>query len=162
MCGKLQVHDDFERYSFSLTINGSLSLMFWPEAGSCAKQTKSIASQDKRTKFSQNSSYRWRLSLPRWITSEVLEVAGIKAPGGWNWYLRSYSIIPLDSKASSYVMGGNIQELQDMFASRQASPFDLIYLQNGNLFSLLEVRFLYRQLTDPCSLINNQVGHTEK
>jgi hypothetical protein len=64
----------------------------------------------------------------------------MKAPGGWNWYLRSYSIIPLGSMASQYVMGGKIQELQDMFASRQASPFDLIYLPNGNLFSLLEVR----------------------
>ncbi|CAG8162112.1 unnamed protein product [Penicillium nalgiovense] len=134
------------------------------KAESCAKQTKSIISQDKRTKFSQSSSYRWRLSLPRWITSEVLEVAGIKAPGGWNWYFRSYSIIPLNSKASSYVMGGNIQELQDMFASRQASPFDLIYLPNGNLFSLLEwvtrrnrnemIAFLLDQGTDPNSLFD--------
>lgn len=155
MCGKLQVHDDFERYSFSLANNEFHSLIFSPEAGSCAKQTKSIASQDKGMKFSHNSSYRWRLSLPRWITSEVLEVAGIKAPGGWNWYLRSYRIIPFDSKVSSYVMGGNIQELQDIFSSRQASPFDLIYLPNGNLFSLIEVRLLYRQSTDPCSLINN-------
>lgn len=162
VCGKLQVHDDFKRYSFSLTNDEFLSLMVSLEVGSYAKQTKSIISQDKRTKFSQSSSYRWRLSLPHQITSEVLEVAGIKALGGQNQYFRSYSIIPLNSKASSYMIGGNIQELQDMFTSRQASPFNLIYLLNGNLFSLLNVRFLYRQLTDPYSLINNQVGHTEK
>lgn len=89
-------------------------------------------------------------------------MAGIKAPGGWNWYLRSYSIIPLHSETSSHVMCGNIQELRDMFASRQASPFDQIYLPNGNLFSLLEVRFLYRPLTDPYLLIKNSSGSDEE
>jgi hypothetical protein len=73
----------------------------------------------------------------------VLEVAGIKAPGGWNWYLRAYNVIPLDAKAVHFVMNGNIQGLQDMFSSRQASPFDLICLQNGFLCSLLQVSILY-------------------
>lgn len=102
-------------------------------AESSANNTKSIVvSQDKGLKFAQNSSYRWRLSLPRWITSEVLEVAAMKAPGGWNWYLRAYGVIPRDAKTAWLVMKGDIEGLQDLFNSGQASPFDRIDSSNGD------------------------------
>ncbi|KAJ5862540.1 hypothetical protein N7455_006608 [Penicillium solitum] len=102
-------------------------------AESFANDTKSVVvSQHKGLKFAQNSSYKWRLSLPRWITSEVLEVAAMKAPGGWNWYLRAYGVIPYSAKAVSLVSDGDIKGLQDLFASGQASPFDRINSSNGS------------------------------
>lgn len=111
---------------------------------SFANDTKSVVvSQHKGLKFAQNSSYKWRLSLPRWITSEVLEVAAMKAPGGWNWYLRAYGVIPYSAKAVSLVSDGDIKGLQDLFASGQASPFDRINSSNGS--SLLHVSISCRQ-----------------
>jgi hypothetical protein len=105
---------------------------------SFANNTESVVvSQDKGLNFAQSSSYRWRLSLPHWITSEILEVAAMKAPGGWNCYLRAYGVIPRDAKATLHVMIGDIQGLQDLFASGQASPFDRIESSHGE--SLLHV-----------------------
>lgn len=116
-------------------------------AESFANNTKSVVvSQDKGLKFAQNSSYKWRLSLPRWITSEALEVAAMKAPGGWNWYLRAYGVIPDIAEAVSLVSDGDIKGLQDLFASGQASPFDRIETLNGE--SLLHVSISCRQGID--------------
>lgn len=124
-----------------------VSLMVSPGAESFVNDTKSIVvSQDKGLKFAQNSSYKWRLSWPRWITSEVLEVVGMKAPGGWNWYLRVYGVISVDADAVWYVENGDIQGLQDLFASGQASPFDRIDSSNGR--SLLHVSISCRQRID--------------
>lgn len=60
------------------------------------------------------------------MTSKVIEVAGMKAPSGWNWTLRAYSVIPFKSRAVGCVMSGYLQGLQHLFASGQASPFDQI------------------------------------
>jgi hypothetical protein len=66
----------------------------------------------------------WTLSLPSWITSKVLELGGMRAPSGWNWMLRTYNVVPIDSKVYSFVRDGDIKSLQDLFASGEASPFD--------------------------------------
>lgn len=120
--------------------------MVSPGAESFVNDTKSVVSQDKGLKFAQNSSYKWRLILPRWITSEVLEVGGMKAPGGWNWYLRAYGVIPFNAKAAGLAGTGDIKGLQDLFASGQASPFDRIDSSNG--ISLLHVSISCRQGID--------------
>ena len=40
--------------------------------------------------------------------------------------LRAYNIVSLHSPVINYTVQGNIQGLQDLFASYQASPFDRV------------------------------------
>lgn len=60
------------------------------------------------------------------MTSKVIEVAGTRAPSGWNWMLRVYSVLPQNSPAIFYMLTGDLQGLRDLFTTRQASPFDHI------------------------------------
>lgn len=69
---------------------------------------------------------RWRLGLPSWMTSKILEISGIKAPCGWNWMLRTYNLVPSSSKVVQLVQKGDVKGVQDLFTSGQASPFDLV------------------------------------
>jgi hypothetical protein len=84
----------------------------------------------------QNSSFTWRFEVPSWMTIKVLELAGPKAPDGWKFAFRIYNTVSIHSKAISFTSTGNIQGLQDLFASREASPFDRVDI-NG--FTLLNV-----------------------
>ncbi|KAF4764216.1 hypothetical protein HAV15_001416 [Penicillium sp. str.  len=68
----------------------------------------------------------WRLGLPSWMTSKILEIYGMKAPGGWNWMLRMYNLVPSSSKVVQLVRKGDVKGVQDLFTSGQASPFDLV------------------------------------
>jgi hypothetical protein len=88
---------------------------------------KTLSAQKRKTPESSKArGFRWRLSLPHWITSKVIEAAGIRAPCGWSWMLRAYNVIPYRSQAVGCVKLGNLQKLQDLFASRRASPFDQV------------------------------------
>lgn len=69
-------------------------------------------------------NFWWRLSLPPWLASKTLEIAGEKLQHGWQWVFRSYNVIPANSEVVSLTIGGNIGGLQRLFASRKASPFD--------------------------------------
>ncbi|KAJ5955478.1 hypothetical protein N7501_009757 [Penicillium viridicatum] len=80
----------------------------------------------------------WRLGLPSWMTSKILEISGMKAPGGWNWMLRTYNLVPSSSNVVQLVKEGDVKGVQDLFTSGQASPFDLVVDDNfpwgGSLF----------------------------
>jgi hypothetical protein len=84
----------------------------------------------------QHNAYTWRLQVPFWVTTKALEFAALRAPHGWTFTLRAYGIVSVDSQVISYTMQGNIQGLQDLFASNQASPFDRV---DGNGMTLLHV-----------------------
>jgi hypothetical protein len=88
---------------------------------------------------SQNSSFTWHFKVPSWMTTKGLELAGLRAPDGWKFAFRAYNTISADSMAIRFVVTSNIQGLQDLFASRQASPFDRVY---GSGFTLLHVSTL--------------------
>lgn len=84
---------------------------------------------DNKTKILKgNRGYtnRWRLGLPSWMTSKILEISGIKVPCGWNWMLRTYNLVPSSSKVVQLVKKGDVKGVQDLFTSGQASPFDLV------------------------------------
>ncbi|CAI7653058.1 unnamed protein product [Penicillium viridicatum] len=68
----------------------------------------------------------WRFGLPSWMTSKILEISGMKAPGGWNWMLRTYNLVPSSSKVVHLVKKGDVKGVRDLFTSGQASPFDLV------------------------------------
>ncbi|KAJ5885423.1 hypothetical protein N7495_009933 [Penicillium taxi] len=74
----------------------------------------------------RKSRYLWRLSLPSWISSQIFELAGTQTGDGWKWQFRSYNEIQEDSKVVQYAETGDLKGLQELFASRQASPFDRV------------------------------------
>lgn len=152
------------RVCFLLDDEEVLSLTFSPEAESCSSLSTAIASRDKRARSSRNYSCSWRFSLPRWVTSQVLEVAGVKAPGGWNWYLRPYSVVSCYSETISFVRDGNVQGLQRLFASGQASPFDRSDHPAGTTLPLLHVSILdgYQKPLLSETLTDNQGGRPRK
>ncbi|KAJ5670459.1 uncharacterized protein N7477_005822 [Penicillium maclennaniae] len=82
----------------------------------------------------RNKALVWRASLPPWVTTKALEISGLKFPDGWQWIFRTYNSIPLGSEAVFLAGSGDIQGLQRLFASKQASPFDRI---DGNGYTLL-------------------------
>ncbi|KAL4895861.1 hypothetical protein BDV59DRAFT_173285 [Aspergillus ambiguus] len=82
----------------------------------------------------RDKAFVWRASLPPWMTTKVLELSGLRFPDGWKWVFRTYNSIPLESEAVYFASYGDIQGLQRLFASKQASPFDRIDI-NGILIS---------------------------
>lgn len=97
-----------------------------PDAKVCTNRTGPSTPKGQRRAFPYHSGCIWRLSLPRWMTTKVIEVAGTRAPSGWNCMLRSYNVIPRNSPAIRCALCGNLQGLQDLFTARQASPFDQV------------------------------------
>ncbi|KAJ5546625.1 hypothetical protein N7494_004210 [Penicillium frequentans] len=149
--------EKFERHrpSCSDSANSVVALTYEKR---CNNHTAFGALQRKSRRFAKDPSYRWRFSLPYWMSSKVLEVTSMKAPNGWNWMLRAYSVIPFWSRAVGCVMCGNLQLLQDMFASGQASPFDQVEDTNYSLLHWVGrenrseiIEFLLSQGVDPNS-----------
>jgi hypothetical protein len=64
------------------------------------------------------------------MSSKELELAGIRVPAGWNWYFRVYNLIPRQSKVVDLVIKNDIVGLREIFASKQASPLDLVPVSN--------------------------------
>jgi hypothetical protein len=74
--------------------------------------------------------------MPTWMTSRALELAGLRAPHGWKFAFRAYNIISIDSTAVDFVMTNNFEGIQELFASRRASPFDGIDINGFNLLHI--------------------------
>ncbi|CAI7632127.1 unnamed protein product [Penicillium discolor] len=88
-----------------------------------------IVAQDNKARILKgNRGYtnHWRLGLPSWMTSKILEISGMKVPCGWNWMLRTYNLVPSSSKVVQLVKKCDVKGVQDLFTSGQASPFDRV------------------------------------
>ncbi|KAJ5599334.1 hypothetical protein N7450_000401 [Penicillium hetheringtonii] len=81
-------------------------------------------SQGKVPRYAQASKYLWRLSLPLWISTKALEIYSERLCHGWQWVFRTYNVIPSTSKVVSLTVAGKLEDLQNLFATKQASPFD--------------------------------------
>lgn len=81
-------------------------------------------SQGKVPRYAQASKYLWRFSLPLWISTKALEIYSERLCHGWQWVFRTYNVIPSTSKVVSLTVAGKLEDLQNLFATKQASPFD--------------------------------------
>ncbi|KAJ6070271.1 hypothetical protein N7467_011590 [Penicillium canescens] len=81
-------------------------------------------SQGGMSHHTHTSKYLWRLSLPFWLSSKALEVYSERLHHGWQWVFRTYNVIPSTSKVVSLTIAGKIEDLQNLFAMKQAAPFD--------------------------------------
>lgn len=103
-----------------------------------------VSTLPKRSIKARRSSYLWRLSLPSWITAQTFELAGTQARDGWKWDFRSYNEIREDSKTVQCVETGDLKGLQELFASRQASPFDRVNTTGYTLLFVSSTKALYQ------------------
>jgi hypothetical protein len=81
-------------------------------------------SQGGMSHHTHTSKYLWRLGLPSWLSSKALEIYSERLHHGWQWVFRTYNVIPSTSKVVSLTIAGKIEDLQNLFAMKQASPFD--------------------------------------
>ncbi|KAH8655766.1 hypothetical protein BX600DRAFT_440255 [Xylariales sp. PMI_506] len=65
------------------------------------------------------------LDLPSWLWPHRYLVHQKRAMGGWDWKLRTYNVVPLGSPVFVLCANGDSANLQDMFNSKRASPFDI-------------------------------------
>ncbi|TVY26033.1 hypothetical protein LHYA1_G005479 [Lachnellula hyalina] len=67
-----------------------------------------------------------RLRGPRWIPlmSRVLEISGSKAPSGWDFSIRTYNVVPLDSPVMQFARRGELSKLQGLITEGKASLLD--------------------------------------
>lgn len=83
----------------------------------------SVSVCDTRRKRVQKTTYRFR--LPFLLTNRAWEVTISRPPGGWDTKFRTYNVIPQDSPLFKCCTGGNLQGVQALFSSGEASPFDV-------------------------------------
>lgn len=72
-----------------------------------------------------NTTTSVSFGLPRWIYARRFELRMMKSRQGWDQSFRSYSTVSHDAKVFDYCMHGNVAALQQLFASGQASPFEI-------------------------------------
>ncbi|KAF3069745.1 hypothetical protein GL218_07876 [Daldinia childiae] len=64
---------------------------------------------------------------PVWFSHRSWELHSIKANGAWQLNLRSYRLIPEDSKVIALSRRGSPQDIQRLFDAGLASPYDYTY-----------------------------------
>lgn len=85
---------------------------------------KKTGSSQIKTMNHVDGATLWRFHLPPWITTKALELSRMRAMTGWDWVIRTYNEIPSNAKVFASTFNGDIQSLQELFSSGQASPFD--------------------------------------
>ena len=79
--------------------------------------------------------YSIEFRAPSWLINRAWSIGAARAAYGWDIRLRSVNTIPSPSIAIRYIIDGNIEGLQGLFARREASPSD----HNEHGYSLLYV-----------------------
>ncbi|KAJ5126313.1 hypothetical protein N7526_008490 [Penicillium atrosanguineum] len=111
----------------------------------------------------QKRIYLWRLGLPIWVTSKVLEIQGKRVYGGWQWVFRTYDIRPHGDPVFRFAKDGDLDGLRQIFSSGKVSPFVrdelgmtlLSWACYTNSFEVAE--FLLKQGADPNALDNSNM-----
>lgn len=65
------------------------------------------------------------ITLPRWIYARNFQVHLTKSYQGWDQSFRTYKTVAYDAEVIQYSIEGNVEGLKRLFASGQASPFEV-------------------------------------
>jgi len=97
----------------------------------------SLTSQRHAERETKSSRYafRYRIGLPYWIWKRVLDLRFEQAEMGWNATFRVYNVLPRHSPVFEACDTGDLDEVQHLFRSKQASIYD----RTENDENLLEV-----------------------
>ncbi|XXH06018.1 hypothetical protein Hte_012463 [Hypoxylon texense] len=73
---------------------------------------------------SDGSNRTFLFQAPIWLSRRSWEVHSMRAAGAWQWNLRSYSIIPVDSRTIGVACNKSPKDMQELFDAGLASPYD--------------------------------------
>lgn len=86
------------------------------------------------------------VQLPLWLSGSRYQLRSKRAYGGWDYTIRSYTIVPYESPIFDLCYNGDLNAVQQLFHDGLASPFDISI--NGT--TLLHVSLLkWRQYSFP-------------
>jgi hypothetical protein len=97
--------------------------------------------QSKSRKPSNHSTRHLKLKARFWVpkflfgVSRAIEVYETSAIMGWNYIIQVYNVLPFEAPIFSMIRGGDIEGVQGLFATGQASPF----VRNNYGWTLLDV-----------------------
>ncbi|KAI1751066.1 hypothetical protein F4782DRAFT_506646 [Xylaria castorea] len=91
------------------------------------KQLEDRALPPRRyTKRQENAVYSIRFRLPMWACQAIWELQSFRSYGNWKFNLRYYYALPSGSDVFNVAWCGAPKDLQMLFASGQASPYDRV------------------------------------
>jgi hypothetical protein len=97
--------------------------------------------QSKSRKFCNHSARHLKLKarfwVPKWLfgVSRAIDVYETSAIMGWNYSIQVYNVLPSSAPIFQMVSRGNIEEVQHLFSTVQASPF----VRDSDGWTLLDV-----------------------
>jgi hypothetical protein len=98
--------------------------------------------QKKSRKYCNNSArhvkLKARFRVPKWLfgVSRAIDVYETSAIMGWNYNIQIYNVLPDSAPIFKMVIYGDIEGVQHLFSTRQASPF----VRDTYGYTLLDVR----------------------
>ncbi|KAN0091826.1 hypothetical protein V8E51_017673 [Hyaloscypha variabilis] len=130
------------------------------ESTSDASQSEALPSnalqQTPRTLHGNSnkiSNFKVRLHTPKWLFgfSRAIEVYEARANGAWNFNVQIYNVVPDSAPVFKMIENDDIEGVQTLFRTRQASPFD----RTVSGWTLLD-EAAYHQHLRICQLLKNQ------
>jgi len=84
------------------------------------------------------SNFKVRLHTPKWLfgISRAIEVYEARANGAWNFNVQIYNVVPGSAPVFKMIENDDVEGVQTLFRTRQASPFD----RTMSGWTLLDVR----------------------
>ncbi|KAI1317632.1 hypothetical protein F5Y16DRAFT_145306 [Xylariaceae sp. FL0255] len=81
--------------------------------------------QPQRVSRERKVIREYRLRIPSWITSYTWELQCVRSYGGWKFNMKQHSVRDSESEVFKVARYGTPKELQLLFTSGLASPFDV-------------------------------------
>jgi hypothetical protein len=110
---------------------------------------QNVNSQTRRTELQRRQSnvsnaskrhrrFMARYQMPSWIARNawVVELCGYHASTSWTFTIRTYNVVPWNSRIMSLAENGGLDEMQQLFEQKKASPFDI----TASGWTILDVR----------------------
>ncbi|KAK6948976.1 hypothetical protein Daesc_009048 [Daldinia eschscholtzii] len=85
------------------------------------------------------SSRKFLFQSPLWLSQRSWELHSNKALGAWKWNLKSYRVVPSNSKIIKLAQKGSPKDIQKLFDAGLASPYD----RDERGWTLLHVSFTH-------------------
>jgi len=111
------------------------------EQSKSLRRTNDLKFNDQRFKIlsKQSMELKARFSTPKWLFGlfRGVEIYESRACAGWNFSIRIYNVVSFKSPILEIAENGDVVGLQQLFSTRQASPFD----RSESGWTVLDVRF---------------------
>jgi hypothetical protein len=145
--------------------NASQPMLFSVETSSPTTEGEVFGTKELQRKtqrptnhFVRHLKLKARLRIPKWLfgVSRAIDIYETSAIMGWNYSIQVYNVLPNSAPIFEMVSKGNIEGVQNLFSTGQASPF----VRDTNGLSLLDVRdFLMTKFRLSSKLILLSVQH---